>query len=149
MRIRRPKHTVEQVAKVFKSAGCKLLTKVYLSSKQQLKYQCKCGMIQFTCYNNFVRGHRCMRCYLKQFEGSEQKNRLRLRAALFTINDVAKILGVEYSALWQAIRVAKILPAPVHSAGLVRKYYSKKDVDKILSMVELWPCGEVDITSRS
>jgi len=139
MRTRRPKHTVEHVAAFFKSQGCELLSKIYLGSKQQLKYRCKCGAVRFTCFNNFSRGFRCMKCYLKQFEGKGKLKHkiLKLRDNLFTINDLANIIGVRYDVLWKAIRDTKIIPAPTHSCGSVRKYYSAKDIDKILSTVEV------------
>lgn len=138
MRTRRPKHTVEHVAAFFKSQGCLLLSKIYLGNKQQLKYRCKCGAIRFTCFNNFVRGYRCMKCYLKRIGGGQKRYKIiKLRDSLFTINDLATIMGVTYDAVWKAIRSTKIIPAPTHSCGSVRKYYSAKDIDKILEMVEV------------
>lgn len=139
MRTRRPKHTVEHIAAFFKSQGCELLSKIYLGSKQQLKYRCKCGAVRFTCFNNFVRGFRCMKCYLQRFEKSQKRKYkiIKLRDSLFTINDLAVIMGVTYESLWKAIRTTKIIPGPTHSCGSVRKYYSAKDIDKILEMVEV------------
>jgi hypothetical protein len=140
MRKRRPKHTLEQITAYFDKAGCTLLNTVYLGSKQELRYRCKCGAIRFTCFNNFVRGHRCMKCHLKQFEFSKNKQRLRnlkIRSNLFTINDLARIMCVSYGSLWTAIRISKIIPEPTHSSGSVRKYYSQRDVSKILRTVEL------------
>ncbi len=139
MRTRRPKHTVEHVAAFFKSQGCELLSKIYLGSKQQLKYRCKCGAVRFTCFNNFARGFRCMKCYLKRFEvkGKRKCKIIKIRNSLFTINDLATIMGVTYGALWTAIRNTKIIPAPTHSCGSVRKYYSAKDIERILETVEV------------
>jgi hypothetical protein len=143
-RKRRTKLSRDQIAAYFKKAGCELLTTLYVGTKQQLKYRCKCGAVRFTCFNNFSRGCRCMKCYLKQFEESKKEKRykLKLRAELYTINDVATIMGVKYEDLWNAIRVTEILPAPTRSAGRIRKYYNEKDVRKMLEMVELHPINQ-------
>ena len=80
-----------------------------------------------------------MKCYLGQVaqDAANRRFKINLRADLFTINDLAKILCVRYGDLWQAIKVTKIIPPPTHSCGSLRKYYNANDVDKILATVEL------------
>lgn len=138
-RIRRPKHDINEVAAAFKKAGCELLDKTYLGTKQQLRYRCKCGSIRFTNYNNFSRGHECMKCHLKKFEKSRQSKKLKIqhRARLFTITDLANIMGVDLNDLYRAIHQTKIVPPPTRDGGSVRKYYNEQDIQEILESVEL------------
>lgn len=133
------KHTIEHVRREFEKQGFKLLTNIYVDAHQQLKYRCKCKSVRYTSFNNFLNGRRCMKCHLMELhkDAANRKFKLNHRADLFTINDLAKVLCVRYSDLWQAIKISKIIPLPTHTCGSVRKYYSAKDVDKILAKVEL------------
>lgn len=61
-RVRRPKHTHQQIFEYFADRGYTLVTDVYLSSKQKLTVVCPKGHVIETVYNNFSRGIRCHQC---------------------------------------------------------------------------------------
>jgi very-short-patch-repair endonuclease len=52
----------EYVYNEFKKYDCELLSKKYKTSKDKLKYKCKCGNIGYISFDNFSHGHRCIRC---------------------------------------------------------------------------------------
>jgi len=69
---------------------------------------------------------------------ARKKKRLKLHRQhqLFSIADVANMLGVTYGDLWKHVRVKRSLPSPRHRCGSsIRKYYSDSDVKKIQRMV--------------
>lgn len=56
------KYTLEEAKLTFKNEKCKLLTDKYYSNKVKMQYRCRCGRIAYISFDNFLRGHRCMKC---------------------------------------------------------------------------------------
>jgi len=51
-----------KVKSIFKNAGCELITKKYIHTRQKLKYKCLCGNIAEISLSSFQQGHRCKKC---------------------------------------------------------------------------------------
>lgn len=135
----RPTLPFEYVEKYFQNQGCTLLEKTFEGSKAPLRYRCKCGKVRVTCFNNFSRGYRCMLCYLKRFHASRKKRlqRLELRAKMYTVSDVARMLNVPVSDMHSAIHIKQILPGPKRKLGcLPRRYYNEQDVRQLMKLVK-------------
>ena len=133
-----PKLSYEFVNNYFKKHGCTLLEKEYKNCKQLMFYRCKCGKKRLTCFNNFSRGHQCLICLNKKFEKSRKRRRqrLELRAKLYTVFDVATMLNVPAGDLYKAIYEGR-LPGPKHRVGMkVRKYYNEADLINLAKLVE-------------
>jgi len=56
------KRTTEEVAIYFEEQGCKLLSE-YIGCMNPMEYQCKCGRLAKTSWNNFTKGKRCGYCH--------------------------------------------------------------------------------------
>lgn len=56
------KHTLQEVYRVFKDAGCTCLATDYRNGHQSLPYICKCGNQSTISYSSFKAGHRCSKC---------------------------------------------------------------------------------------
>lgn len=142
-RIRKPKHTIEQIRKVFEKEGCKLLEKEYKSNKQPLKYKCKCGKIRVVIYNNFSRGTRCRLCYLKNNSEKWAESRkktdlvLVLREQHFSISEVADILGVPYEEFYRPVSLGLLPPPTRKIPGKVKPLYSSDDIEKIRDLIHI------------
>jgi hypothetical protein len=135
-----PKLSYEFVKEYFEQQGCTLLEKEYNRNKAPLKYRCKCGKVRITCWNNFSRGFRCKVCYLNRFKESRKRRTemLKMREKLYTISDVARMVGAKPSELWYAVYVKKTIFAPKKRLGdLPRKYYTKKDINEIKKLIEI------------
>jgi predicted transcriptional regulator len=142
-RIRRPKHTIEQIRKAFEKEGYKLLEKEYKSNKQLLKYKCKCGKIRVIIYNNFSRGIRCKLCYLKRNSEQWAKSRKRTELALvlreqhYSIPEVADILGVPYEDFYKPVSLG-LLPSPTRKIpGRIKPLYNSDDIEKIRDLIHI------------
>ena len=64
------KYTIEEVEKIFKDAGCELLSSEYVRSRDKLDYRCSCGNVSTVRLTHFLRGHKCKVCGHKR--GSEK-----------------------------------------------------------------------------
>jgi len=64
--------SINEVKKIFREGGCKLLSDTYFSGKK-LKYKCNCGNISKILLNNFKKGERCQKCGNKRI-GYAQKH---------------------------------------------------------------------------
>jgi hypothetical protein len=137
--MRRPKHSIEFIRAYFAQAGCKLLTKTYLGSKQELEYLCRCGKKGVCCYNNFTRSRReCQSCLMKKCEVNAKSalKPLVLREKLYNISEAAMWLGVPHDDFYQTVRYKKLLPAPTRVIpGKLRPYYHLDDLKKIKKMI--------------
>lgn len=60
------KLTYNYVKKVFKDAGCELLSDEYINSRIKLEYRCSCGNVSEILWHNFKKGHRCNKCGSKK-----------------------------------------------------------------------------------
>ena len=138
-RTRRPKHTLEQVSEYFAEHGCTLLSKVYTGTKQNLKYRCNtCSQISYVQFNNFTRGTRCRRCFLRRRQSGKTLQKVVLRNSLLSMTDMANILGVKYDDFRRHVKEKGTLPEPTeqYTEGK-KKYYSQADIAKIRNMIYL------------
>jgi len=136
----RRKLTYEYVKSIFEMHGCKLLDKRYVHTKSPLKYRCKCGKLRVAVFNNFYRWPSCDNCRLLELLPKRKKKlkRLELRQKLFTISDVARMLGVSVQDFYSHVRHKKSLPAPkTKLPGEIRRYYTVDDVEKITDLINL------------
>jgi len=127
------KLTREFVEAEFKKFGYKLITKTYRHSKQLLDVRCKKGHRWAVCWNNFVRGHRCGKCFAER--GNETLKKIILRDKFFNISEAARILGVKEGDLRRHIELG-LLPGPKRNFGTAKKYYKIQDIKKIEAMIE-------------
>jgi len=61
------KHSLEYVKNKFVEGGCIPLFNEYIDARTKLKYQCSCGNISYTSFDNLMRGHRCKECGIIKF----------------------------------------------------------------------------------
>jgi hypothetical protein len=128
--------TREFVAAEFKKLGYKLITKTYVNSKQLLEVRCKKGHKWVVCWNNFVRGHRCGKCFKQsKVKGSKTLKKIILRDKYYSVSEAARTLGVKDSDLRRHIELG-LLPGPTRSFGTTKKYYKLADIKKIEAMIE-------------
>lgn len=134
-RIRRPKHTTEEIKEKIEERGFELLTKEYYGSKQLLTVKCKeCGKNSRTCYNNFYRMSGCKHCYKIKKIAEGPMRKITLRDGLFNMTEAAQILRVDYADFRKHVVEWQTLPAPSRQCG-VRKYFSQEDLEKIEEMI--------------
>ena len=141
---RRPKLDLEYMRKFFADHDCTLHTKIYLGTKQLLKYRCNiCKHWNSACYNNLYRispdakkKYFCTKCYLNKFKHKATK-RIVLRNKMYSITDAAAWLGVNLSDFYKHIRYKKTLPAPtrVATASGLNKFYSESDLQEIKKLI--------------
>lgn len=136
----RPSKTYKEVKALFAEKGYILLSKKYINSKSPLEYKCKAGHIRTTNWNLFSRGYVSDKCFCCQREGSQLKTDIRksFRAKHYSLQEVARELGVDYEELRQAVNIWKLLPAPTHKvAGFRKFYYSKADLTQLRKLIEV------------
>jgi hypothetical protein len=83
------KPTIEQVKKLFESRNFKLLSTVYVDSKEKLKYECAEGHTCYISYNSFQSGNGCLKC------SGKEKHTLEQAAVLFLARGY-KLLSNKY-----------------------------------------------------
>jgi len=54
--------TVEYIRGYFEEQGCEMLEEEYKNNRTKMKYICSCGSISQISFDNFKKGHRCMKC---------------------------------------------------------------------------------------
>jgi hypothetical protein len=62
----------EEVFKIFKENGCKLLENKYQGAHVKMKYVCSCGNTSETTLSLFMRGSRCRECGIKKLTESRR-----------------------------------------------------------------------------
>lgn len=136
-RIRRPKLTLEQVQAEFAKNGDKLLSKVYVGSKQRLQYVCHgCGTTRETCYNNYSRGYRCKYCLCKKQAASANPmrlTRLNLKDTIYSMTELCRVLNVDYTD-FRKLTLDGFLPRGSQKFG-AKLYYTTADLEKIKDMI--------------
>lgn len=91
---KRYRYKYEEVVKIFKDGGCKLLSTKYVNSSTHLTYLCECGEVREITLNKFLKGQRCKGCSAKR-----TKERLTLTiedASRVFENGNCKLLSEEY-----------------------------------------------------
>ena len=129
MRIRRPKHALEQMKQKFEDKGCELLESEYRGSRQPLKYRCSCGKIRSMTYNNWYRYWKC--CCNKEIIG---KKVIAERESLFDRQDVCDIFKLSYDTIYDHIE--KYVPPQNTHKYKCKKYYTEKDIADIASVLK-------------
>jgi len=125
-RKRRPKYTLDEMKKIFRDRGCKLLSKEYLGSKHPLEYRCICGKILTRIYNNWYRDRGCMCIQTK----ADTLDKLE-REKLFDICEVAEIFGFRHHDVCDYVK-AGVLPKPTRELNRRTKYYyNELDINEI------------------
>lgn len=67
----------------------------------------------------------------------EKIRKIKYRERLYTVTDIANLLMVDPTALWQEIHIKKRLPMPKTAVpGRIRKYYTEKDFQSILNKLD-------------
>ena len=133
------KHTIEEVRKFFGECGCELVETKYENNLQLLRYRCKCSKLAVASFKSFSEKKHCKLCSLKKKYGhlgdKLQHIKLNELEGLFSMTDVAKIVGIDPQNFWDMVRVAKIIPAPtktsIFSVTKRREYYSEEDIREI------------------
>jgi hypothetical protein len=139
-RVRRPKHTHEQIAAAFKAEGYTLLTPDYLGNKQKLFVTCSKGHNIHVCWNNFSRGNRCPACMLKLQRARSRRRSLAnhvyltTRRSLYNISEAARFLKIEDRFLREEIHLGDVPPP----GRFLRKrfYYTAADLREIETMLQ-------------
>ena len=138
-RTRRTKYTIDFIKGEFAKNGDKLLSKAYVGIKQRLVYVCHgCKDEQTTCWNNYSRGFRCRKCFIKRQSGKGSPlrlTRLSLREKIYNMAELCRILCVNYSD-FRTLTLDGLLPQGSQKLGS-KLYYTKSDIEKIRGMLEI------------
>jgi len=68
------KFSYKEVKKIFKDAGCKLISKEYKNNREKLEYLCDCGREAEITLRDFRTGRRCMKCAIEKRSGENYWN---------------------------------------------------------------------------